>query len=187
MNDATAGEADATLLANAAKASETAAIEDAMLKDKLAATDWEATEAALQQEVAQASYHDWLRSALSQPPTTAADAEPSCSSVPSTRPLTTVTQSDAHGELAERELCALRNISISVCVYSISYARVIAVMSQMTVDATTAINNEGSNGGSVATPLTQTQSTDDVDDDILQQVLALSQQEYVDNMKDARA
>jgi OTU domain-containing protein 5 len=55
------GLADAQLVHDAVRVSEQQAIEEAMLADKLAATDWEATEHSLQQQVARQSYVEWLQ------------------------------------------------------------------------------------------------------------------------------
>lgn len=41
--------------------SENSEIEKAMLEDKLRATDWEATNEALEEQVAQDSYIQWLK------------------------------------------------------------------------------------------------------------------------------
>ncbi|KFD50133.1 hypothetical protein M514_08972 [Trichuris suis] len=54
------GLADRNLMSEATLVSEKDAIEQAMLKDKLQATDWEATDAQLQQQVACESYFQWL-------------------------------------------------------------------------------------------------------------------------------
>uniref|UniRef100_A0A5S6QY65 ubiquitinyl hydrolase 1 n=1 Tax=Trichuris muris TaxID=70415 RepID=A0A5S6QY65_TRIMR len=54
------GLADRNLMSEARLVSEQDAIEQAMLKDKLQATDWEATDAQLQQQIACESYFQWL-------------------------------------------------------------------------------------------------------------------------------
>lgn len=55
------GLADKTLLEKAIRMSDEDAIEKAMLEDKLLATDWEATNEAIEQQVARESYLEWLR------------------------------------------------------------------------------------------------------------------------------
>lgn len=55
------GGADKTLLCDAMRQSEETLIEQAMLEDKVKATDWEATNEAIEEQVARESYLDWLR------------------------------------------------------------------------------------------------------------------------------
>ncbi|XP_064486928.1 OTU domain-containing protein 5-B-like [Ornithodoros turicata] len=55
------GLADKTLVKDALRASEQLELERAMLEDKLRATDWEATNEALEEQVARESYLHWLR------------------------------------------------------------------------------------------------------------------------------
>lgn len=55
------GVADRTLLEKAIRMSDEDAIEKAMLEDKLLATDWEATNEAIEEQVARESYLEWLR------------------------------------------------------------------------------------------------------------------------------
>lgn len=55
------GMADRSLLDQALRFSEEDAIEKAMLEDKLLATDWEATNEAIEEQVARESYLEWLR------------------------------------------------------------------------------------------------------------------------------
>ncbi|XP_065305678.1 OTU domain-containing protein 5-B-like isoform X1 [Dermacentor albipictus] len=55
------GLADKTLVKEALRASEELQLEQAMLEDKLRATDWEATSEALEEQVARESYLHWLR------------------------------------------------------------------------------------------------------------------------------
>ncbi len=45
----------------ALQTSETCILEAAMLEDKIKATDWEATNDAIQEQVARESYVQWLR------------------------------------------------------------------------------------------------------------------------------
>lgn len=54
------GVADRTLLEKAIRMSDEDAIEKAMLEDKLLATDWEATNEAIEEQVARESYLEWL-------------------------------------------------------------------------------------------------------------------------------
>ncbi|XP_065349207.1 OTU domain-containing protein 5-B-like [Cloeon dipterum] len=54
---------DAALVADALAHSENFAIEQAMLQDKIFASDMEATERVLEEQVARASYMDWVREA----------------------------------------------------------------------------------------------------------------------------
>lgn len=55
------GLAEKTLVKDALQASEELELEQAMLEDKLRATDWEATNEALEEQVARESYLQWLR------------------------------------------------------------------------------------------------------------------------------
>lgn len=55
------GVADRSLLEKAIRISDEDAIEKAMLEDKLLATDWEATNEAIEEQVARESYLEWLR------------------------------------------------------------------------------------------------------------------------------
>lgn len=55
------GLADRTLLEKAIRLSDEDAIEKTMLEDKLLATDWEATNDAIEEQVARESYLEWLR------------------------------------------------------------------------------------------------------------------------------
>jgi len=55
------GVADRSLLERAIRISDEDAIEKAMLEDKLLATDWEATNEAIEEQVARESYLEWLR------------------------------------------------------------------------------------------------------------------------------
>lgn len=53
--------ADQSLMKNAIKTSEESWIEQQMLEDKKRATDWEATNEAIEEQVARESYLQWLR------------------------------------------------------------------------------------------------------------------------------
>lgn len=55
------GLAEKNLLGDAVRQSEDLHIEQAMLEDKLKATDWEATNEAIEEQVARESYLEWLR------------------------------------------------------------------------------------------------------------------------------
>ena len=55
------GQADNKLMGDAMRQSEETHIEQAMLEDKVKATDWEATNEAIEEQVARESYLDWLR------------------------------------------------------------------------------------------------------------------------------
>nr|XP_006822205.1 PREDICTED: OTU domain-containing protein 5-like [Saccoglossus kowalevskii] len=55
------GQADTNLLHDAVKVSEDWHIEHAMLEDKLKATDWEATNEAIEEQIARESYLQWLQ------------------------------------------------------------------------------------------------------------------------------
>lgn len=55
------GIADMNLVGDAIRASEDLQLEQAMLEDKLRATDWEATNEAIEEQVARESYLEWLR------------------------------------------------------------------------------------------------------------------------------
>lgn len=53
--------AEQSLMKNAIKTSEESWIEQQMLEDKKRATDWEATNEAIEEQVARESYLQWLR------------------------------------------------------------------------------------------------------------------------------
>jgi OTU domain-containing protein 5 len=55
------GLADKNVVKEATRQSEDMLIEQAMLEDKLRATDWEATNEALEEQVARESYLQWLK------------------------------------------------------------------------------------------------------------------------------
>lgn len=55
------GQADKKLMGDAMRQSEETLIEQTMLEDKVKATDWEATNEAIEEQVARESYLDWLR------------------------------------------------------------------------------------------------------------------------------
>ena len=55
------GSADRNLMRQAVNASEQSLVEQAMLEDKIKATDWEATNEAIEEQVARESYNQWLR------------------------------------------------------------------------------------------------------------------------------
>jgi len=55
------GQADKKLLGDAMRQSEETQIEQTMLEDKMKATDWEATSEAIEEQVARESYLDWLK------------------------------------------------------------------------------------------------------------------------------
>ncbi|XP_066500678.1 OTU domain-containing protein 5-A isoform X3 [Hoplias malabaricus] len=61
------GYADQSLMKNAIKTSEESWIEQQMLEDKKRATDWEATNEAIEEQVARESYLQWLRDQEKQP------------------------------------------------------------------------------------------------------------------------
>ena len=55
------GSADRNQVKQAVKNSETDLVEKTMLEDKIRATDWEATNEAIEEQVARESYLQWLR------------------------------------------------------------------------------------------------------------------------------
>ncbi|KMQ97656.1 otu domain-containing protein 5-like protein [Lasius niger] len=55
------GSADRALISDAVRQSEELQIEQTMLEDKIKATDWEATNEAIEEQVARESYLQWLR------------------------------------------------------------------------------------------------------------------------------
>ncbi|XP_053154434.1 OTU domain-containing protein 5 isoform X3 [Hemicordylus capensis] len=61
------GYAEQSLMKNAIKTSEESWIEQQMLEDKKRATDWEATNEAIEEQVARESYLQWLRDQEKQP------------------------------------------------------------------------------------------------------------------------
>ncbi len=70
---------------NAIKTSEESWIEQQMLEDKKRATDWEATNEAIEEQVARESYLQWLRD---QEKTGTTGVEPACFSANPTNYLT---------------------------------------------------------------------------------------------------
>ncbi|XP_076369809.1 OTU domain-containing protein 5-A-like [Tachypleus tridentatus] len=55
------GAAEKSLIMDAIRSSENLQLEQAMLEDKLRATDWEATNEAIEEQIARESYLEWLR------------------------------------------------------------------------------------------------------------------------------
>ena len=53
--------AETNLITEAVQQSEQDLIEKQMLEDKIRATDWEATDEAIEQQIAQESYLEWLK------------------------------------------------------------------------------------------------------------------------------
>ncbi|XP_033100476.1 OTU domain-containing protein 5-like [Anneissia japonica] len=77
------GLADRTLMKDAIKMSENTAIEQTMLEDKVAATDWEATSEAIEEQVARESYLQWLKDNEKRATkNTSSTASATCSSAP---------------------------------------------------------------------------------------------------------
>ncbi|XP_071960309.1 OTU domain-containing protein 5-A-like [Antedon mediterranea] len=77
------GLADRNQMKDAMKMSETTAIEQTMLEDKVAATDWEATSEAIEEQVARESYLQWLKDNEKRATkNTSSTASATCSSAP---------------------------------------------------------------------------------------------------------
>lgn len=80
------GLADKTLMREAIHISEKSAIEQAMLQDKLIATDWEATNEAIEEQVARESFVQWLKDNEKRAQKKALPATATCSSAPPDSP-----------------------------------------------------------------------------------------------------
>ncbi|XP_063952737.1 OTU domain-containing protein 5-A-like [Lytechinus pictus] len=80
------GLADKTLMREAIHISEKSAIEQTMLQDKLLATDWEATNEAIEEQVARESFVQWLKDNEKRAQKKALPATATCSSAPPDSP-----------------------------------------------------------------------------------------------------
>ncbi|XP_071477958.1 uncharacterized protein [Diadema antillarum] len=80
------GLADKMMMRDAIHISEKSAIEQAMLQDKLIATDWEATNEAIEEQVARESFIQWLKDNEKRAQKKALPATATCSSAPPDSP-----------------------------------------------------------------------------------------------------
>jgi len=153
------GAADRSLINDAMRQNEDFLIEHAMLEDKLQATDWEATNEVIEEQVCRDSYLQWLRD--SEKRKTASGKSATATST------TTVT--------SEVPMC---KTSLSRC-------------SSPMYDEAKALDNQSFNIiesrsflGFVPSKRLGVSEWEDAE--IMAQVLAISQQEYLDNMKKGR-
>lgn len=207
------GAADRQLISDAVRQSEELHIEQTMLEDKIKATDWEATNEAIEEQVARESYLQWLRdnemrkarSASSSSTSTVTSAQHSHAHFHShggrgqqrshtSSPTTTQTSQDN-----------LRNspkINDSVRYNKRSpqhQSTQGSTMSHLASDFESKISQEPIPGSSKEAHTSPDISlfnrlppevfglTDWEDSDILSQVLATSQQEYLDSLKQSRS
>uniref|UniRef100_A0A3B5KB94 ubiquitinyl hydrolase 1 n=1 Tax=Takifugu rubripes TaxID=31033 RepID=A0A3B5KB94_TAKRU len=190
------GYADQTLMKSAIKTSEESWIEQQMLEDKKRATDWEATNEAIEEQVARESYLQWLQdqekqarqprkaSATCSSATAAAssgledwsarsprqrDSDPSHSDLSNTPSSNNKPPSPAGAALILSKPpspCAPEDRPYSPCHEEISHRHHLEYRAIMQEMSPTAFG-----------------LTDWEDDEILASVLAVSQQEYLDSMK----
>ncbi|XP_051865727.1 OTU domain-containing protein 5-A isoform X2 [Pristis pectinata] len=162
------GSADQSLMKNAIKTSEESWIEQQMLEDKKRATDWEATNEAIEEQVARESYLQWLRDQEKQA-RQPRKASATCSSA-------TAAASSGPEEWSGRS----------------PRQRSCASSPEHFDPHTDASGKPPSPGTAVALALGKPPSpcapglADWEDDEILASVLAVSQQEYLDSMKKSR-
>jgi len=151
------GLAEKNLMRDAVHASEKDEIEDAMLEDKIRATDWEATDEQLQEQVARESYLQWLRDQEKQMKENAASGV----STTTTNPLACGSQSPD----SARPSCSKSKSPMRV-----------------------PVNDSGDTASASVAGSSRYHGKKhwDDDDDLLKQVLAISQQEYFDSMKNPR-
>lgn len=213
------GLADKTLVTDAIRQSEDLQLEQAMLEDKLKATDWEATNEAIEEQVARESYLQWLRdnekraqkqgvprsaTATSSSSLNAEGRSP-CNRSPRNRGTNSAGSSPARDLTDDAAAAAAASLSLGECSsqasagMSSSPAR--AGTSGMNAIASAA-NPAPVEGACAAIPLNKddfklietatfmNQLPPDVfglteweDANILAQVLAASQQEYLDSLK----
>ncbi|CAF1636868.1 unnamed protein product [Rotaria magnacalcarata] len=156
LPDLQPGRAQESLIRTALRQSEESHIERAMLDDKIAATDWEATQDQLIQQVARESYLQWLCDSNQQHKDN--KMMPSSSSSPTSATTHERTANSNHGS-SPRNLLPLRLDERKDCEFALPF------------------NYE-------CDPSSKPKLTDDDDDDsLMRQVLAISQIEYVETLK----
>nr|XP_042701758.1 OTU domain-containing protein 5 [Chrysemys picta bellii] len=162
------GYAEQSLMKSAIKTSEESWIEQQMLEDKKRATDWEATNEAIEEQVARESYLQWLRDQEKQ----ARQVRPRPRPRPQAWPRWGLAGSGAGNVTRGGGLGGLARVQRDV-------ARAPPPMC--------ALGGRGRAGGrGVLCPLTLPPPaglTDWDEDEILASVLAVSQQEYLESMK----
>ncbi|XP_076763698.1 deubiquitinating enzyme A isoform X2 [Xylocopa sonorina] len=208
------GAADRQLISDAVRQSEELHIEQTMLEDKIKATDWEATNEAIEEQVARESYLQWLRDNEMRKARSASSS--------STSTVTSAQHSHAHfhphgGRGQQRSHTSsptttqtsqdnLRNspkVNDSVRYNKRSpqhqSTQGSAIPSHLTSDFEPKISQEPMPGSSKEAHASPDISlfnrlppevfglTDWEDSDILTQVLATSQQEYLDSLKQSRS
>ncbi|CAF3982505.1 unnamed protein product [Rotaria sordida] len=148
------GRAQESLIRTAVRQSEESHIERAMLDDKIAATDWEATQEELIQQVARESYLQWLCDANQQHKDN--KTMPSSSSSPTSATTYERTANSNHGS-SPRNLLPLRLDERKDCEFALPF----------NYECDPSSNPD----------------LDDDDDSLMRQVLAISQIEYVETLK----
>ncbi|CAF0830515.1 unnamed protein product [Rotaria sordida] len=148
------GRAQESLIRTAVRQSEESHIERAMLDDKIAATDWEATQEELIQQVARESYLQWLCDANQQHKDN--KTMPSSSSSPTSATTYERTANSNHGN-SPRNLLPLRLDERKDCEFALPF----------NYECDPSSNPD----------------LDDDDDSLMRQVLAISQIEYVETLK----
>ncbi|XP_075219366.1 OTU domain-containing protein 5-like isoform X2 [Lycorma delicatula] len=154
------GAAEKNLLKDAVRQSEDFHIEQAMLEDKLRATDWEATNEAIEEQVARDSYLQWLRDTEKREKTMHTATATSTSAVATT----TIASTQAEVAGAERASPARTEVT-----------EVDGATSGFQIAETASFLN--------ILPPQFLGLSEWEDAGILAQVLATSQQEYLDNLK----
>ncbi|CAF2868708.1 unnamed protein product [Rotaria sp. Silwood2] len=148
------GRAQESLIRTALRQSEESHIERAMLDDKIAATDWEATQEELIQQVARESYLQWLCDTNQQHKDN--KTMPSSSSSPTSATTYERTSNSNHGS-SPRNLLPLRLDERKDCEFALPF----------NYECDPSSNPD----------------LDDDDDSLMRQVLAISQIEYVETLK----
>ncbi|CAF0794995.1 unnamed protein product [Rotaria sp. Silwood1] len=148
------GRAQEALIRTALRQSEESHIERAMLDDKIAATDWEATQEELIQQVARESYLQWLCDTNQQHKDN--KTMPSSSSSPTSATTYERTSNSNHGS-SPRNLLPLRLDERKDCEFALPF----------NYECDPSSNPD----------------LDDDDDSLMRQVLAISQIEYVETLK----
>ncbi|XP_015439118.1 PREDICTED: OTU domain-containing protein 5-B [Dufourea novaeangliae] len=207
------GSADRQLISDAVRQSEELQIEQTMLEDKIKATDWEATNEAIEEQVARESYLQWLRdnemrkarSASSSSTSTVTSAQHSLTHFHThggrgqqrshtSSPTTTQTSQDTLRN-SPKVNDAVRYSKRSPQHQSAQGSTI----SHLATDFEPKISQEPMPGSSKEAHASPDISmfnrlppevfglTDWEDSDVLSQVLATSQQEYLDSLKQSRS
>uniref|UniRef100_A0A1B6DYA9 ubiquitinyl hydrolase 1 n=1 Tax=Clastoptera arizonana TaxID=38151 RepID=A0A1B6DYA9_9HEMI len=158
------GAAEKSLLNDAVRQSEEFHIEQTMLEDKLRATDWEATNEAIEEQVARDSYLQWLRDSEHRDKQQTATASSSSATVTS-EVVRTSPRSRSNGNSPKREAEA-------------------TTTSQSKDDSTFNVIETASFLNILPPQIFGLSEYEDAG--IIAQVLATSQQEYLDNLKKSR-